>query len=525
MKKWIGMLLCILLLTATAHAESAMDASVFTSRDLEQAPDLSNAVSIELNSNTALCTDEHVELAGNTLTITGEGIYLLSGSWTDGQIRIDAKDAKVQLVLNGVQLRSGSSAPIYVASADKVFVTVLGENDLENGGEFIAVDENEIDAVIFSKSDLTLNGSGCLRICSPAGHGIVSKDALTITGGSYVIDAAGHGISGKDSVAIAAGEFTITAGKDGIRTKDGGWLYLAGGSYLIQSGDEGISSGADLQIDGGTFHLTTGGGRDSGSMKPSDSFASWGGRRFAESASTDQEENNGKGIRAAGELRIMDGSFFLDCADDAVHGNGNVTISGGNWEIRTADDGIHAEEALAIEGGHFLISECYEGMEGKNVTILDGSIQITAADDGINASGTSGSSGAWGGPGRGDSEAFILIQGGDITIVSDGDCLDSNGSLTLNGGMLNLTCNGNGNTAIDYEFGYENNGANVTTNDGSESGNGIPGMGGFGGMGGRGDGQQPFGNFGQRPDGMGTPPDGMGTRPDGMGTPPNGNYR
>ena len=69
-------------------------------------------------------------------------------------------------------------------------------------------------------------------------------------------------------------------------------------------------------------------------------------------------------------------------------------------------------------------------------------------------------------------DSFITVNGGTITVVSDGDCLDSNGDLTVNGGTLDLTCNGNGNTALDCSGSYTNNGGSVTTNDGSETNSG-----------------------------------------------------
>lgn len=111
-------------------------------------------------------------------------------------------------------------------------------------------------------------------------------------------------------------------------------------------------------------------------------------------------------------------------------------------------------------------------------------------DDGINAAGGADSSG-FGGARSGQeqfaasSNSFIIINGGSFAIVSTGDCIDSNGSLTINGGTLKLTCNGSGNTAIDCDGTYANNGGDVTTNDGSESNPGQMGggMAGPGGMG------------------------------------------
>lgn len=128
---------------------------------------------------------------------------------------------------------------------------------------------------------------------------------------------------------------------------------------------------------------------------------------------------------------------------------------------------------------------------------------ITSNDDGLNAAGGADSSGFGGFGNRqqdtfaASSNSFILINGGDITIVSTGDCVDSNGSLTINGGTLNLTCNGSGNTAIDCDGTYTNNGGDVTTNDGSEKNSGQ--MGGRAGRGGKGavGSQADTANFGQ----------------------------
>lgn len=112
-------------------------------------------------------------------------------------------------------------------------------------------------------------------------------------------------------------------------------------------------------------------------------------------------------------------------------------------------------------------------------------------DDGINAAGGADSSGFGGGaPGQdrfsASSDSFITIYGGQFTIVSSGDCIDSNGDLTIQGGTLDLSCNSNGNTALDCDGTYTNEGGDVTTNDGSENNPGQMGggqMGGHGGMG------------------------------------------
>ena len=117
---------------------------------------------------------------------------------------------------------------------------------------------------IFSKEDLTLNGSGSMTVTS-AGHGIVSKDDLVVIGGTYEITAEKQGVSGKDSVRIADGTFTIESGKDAIHSENSedeskGFVYLADGTYTLKADGDGISASGVLQIDGGTYEITAGGG-------------------------------------------------------------------------------------------------------------------------------------------------------------------------------------------------------------------------------------------------------------------------
>lgn len=454
----IALCLAALLVFPSGHTAAAEEPEVLIeAEDLVQSPELDDA--------------REVALSGSGITTISEsGTYLLSGTY-QGQLLIDAgKSDRITLVLNGVSIQNDSSAAIYIKKAEKVSVLLSDgtENTLTNGGKYENSDDDNVDAVLFSKADLVLKGSGSLSIQADAGHGIVSKDSLIVTGGNYTISAQNCGISGKDAVCITDG----------------------------------------------TFRITSGGGSENGTMKPSDAMGfsrMWGGN----TASQDAEESIGKGIKSSGNLEISGGTFTLDCADDALHAGGNLTIGGGSWDIRTADDALHADADVTIDGGSFRIPYCYEGIEGRNITISGGDFQITATDDGINAADGTESASPWGNP-FGGSNASIVINGGNFTIVSDGDCLDSNGSLTLNGGTLNLTCNGNGNSAIDYETEYSNNGADVTTNDGSENGNGFP----HGGFGGRG--QKPDGDFGQRPD-DGSQQDGWGHRPD-SGNPPEGSF-
>lgn len=348
--------------TSAAQTLSAVDtANMFSSRDVEVGYDEETCTKITLSGDGASSDSDAVQIDGSTVTITDEGTYLLSGTLHDGQIIVNAEESdKVQLVLNGVNITSATSAAIYVAQADKVFVTTVSgsENTLTNGGEYIAIDENNIDAVIFSKSDLTVNGEGTLTIDAKAGHGIVSKDDLALTGGTYTITAASQGLSGKNSVRIADGTFALQADGDGI------------------------SASAYVQIDAGDFSITTGEESASATVKTERMSDP---RQQEQTETEDTDSTSQKGIKSGTALTINGGTFVTDTVDDSMHAGGDVVVTDGTFTLKSGDDAVHADANVTIQNGKFSIPSCYEGIEGLTVTIDDGTLDITASDDGINA--------------------------------------------------------------------------------------------------------------------------------------------
>ena len=251
-----------------------------------------------------------------------EGTYVLSGSLSEGMVIVEAEDTdKIHLVLDGVNISNSQSAALYIRSADKIFVTTASgtENTMENGGTYTAIDENNIDAAIFSKSDLTFNGEGTLTVTAQEGHGIVSKDDLVFTSGSYEITSASHGISGKDSVRIANGSYKITAGKDGIHAENTedtsvGFVYLAGGTVDITSQQDGISASAWLQAEDGTYTILTGEGSANAQSQS-------GGEGGPMDHMSQEEEDTAsiKGMKAAIQLVLKGGTYAIDAQEDALH--------------------------------------------------------------------------------------------------------------------------------------------------------------------------------------------------------------
>lgn len=475
----------------------------FSDRDFDNSYD-AQSTRITLEGHSASCSGSGVVVDGNTVTVTAEGTYILTGTLDDGQIRIFVqKDEKVQLVLEGASVCSSTGAALYVQQADKVFVTTAAdtENFFSNGGSFEADDGENVDGAVYSKEDITFNGTGKLTVTSPAGHGIVSKDSLTVTSGSYEITCASHGLSGKDDVAVAGGSFVIAAGKDGVHAENSddatlGTVYLGGGTFQITAEGDGISAAAAMQIDGGSFTILTGGGSENGTSASSDNWGQMGGRPgdmggWPGSNSNNQEDTadstSMKGLKAGTELVICGGIFQIDSADDAVHSNGSVTVSGGSFTVATGDDGFHAEENLTITAGTIEISESYEGLEGLHIAVSGGEITLVSRDDGLNAaggtdnSGMGGRDGMFGGKGgrpggmggmggMSAGNGSITVSGGTLHITASGDGIDANGTLTITGGYVTVCGPTQGDTAtLDYD-------SSATISGGTFIGTGASGM-------------------------------------------------
>lgn len=415
--------------SSSATGITYLDADdMFTDRDKEVGYDEDTATAITLSDDASSCDSSSVTISNNTITITDEGTYLLTGSLSDGQVIVDADDKKVQLVLDSVNINCDTSAALYVKAADKVFVTLASdsENSLSNTSDFVAIDDNNIDAVIFSKDDLTLNGSGTLTVTAKYGHGIVSKDDLVITSGTYQITAAKHALSGKDSVRIADGVLTLDAGTDGIHSENTdndakGFIYIANGDISITADSDGFDAEETLQVDGGNIEVAAG----------------------------------DDGLHADGDLIITDGTINVTKSYEGLEGM-TVTVEDGDISVVSSDDGINAagdgtSEESSQSGtppekpdGSDSTEDRPEPPSGFDKN--DNSSANSNSDSNSDSKpadlpdGNGGPGGGNGGPGGGMEEAtdynLIQISGGKIYINANGDGIDSNGNLTVTGGEI-----------------------------------------------------------------------------------------
>ena len=365
-----------------AMSDAAIDITdMFTKRDLAGTYDESEAVKITLSGKTAACNSSNVQIEDGVVTIKAAGVYVLSGTLTDGTIVVDAgDDDKVQLVLDGVSITAVDYAAIYAKNADKVFVTLAegAENSLTVSGDYVQTDDNNVDAVIFAKCDLTLNGTGSLTVKDTTGHGIVSKDDLVVTGGTYTIDSQDHCLNGKDSVRIADGTFNLSCDEDGIHAgnddQQDGYVYIEGGDINISVGDDALHAEGLLIITGGDIDvskscegvegykiLVTGGDIDV--ISSDDGFNAAGGS----SGSGDNHDGFGGGPGMGGVdmdadndayILITGGTININANGDGMDSNGCIGITGGSvYVLGSSDNGNGAMDygiCAAITGGEIV---------------------------------------------------------------------------------------------------------------------------------------------------------------------------
>lgn len=454
-------------------SERISGAVSYTSEDEYSDWENGNSTSIELKGTDAEFDSTAAVLFKNgTLTIKAGGTYVLSGTLTDGQIVVDAEDKNtVRLILNGVEISSSDTAAIQVVNAEKTVISLAEgtKNVISDGKQYVFEDSStdEPNAAIFSKDDLTINGTGQLTVAGNYNNGITSKDDLKITGGTIHITAVDDGLMGRDLVAVKDGKITIKAGGDGIKSSNDkdtskGNIALEGGTFTITAANDGVQAEASLWVTDGSYTIASGGGSPETITTNNERMKGFGqndasaaGSESAETTNTSETETaSAKALKSTADMAISGGTFTIDSLDDAVHSNAKVTIGGGKWTIASGDDGIHADTALTVSGGTIKVTKSYEGMEGTSITIDDGDIDVTAADDGINIGG--GKDGSGMDIEADTAESLLTINGGSVAVNANGDGLDSNGSIQMTGGTVIV--NGpkeNMNGPLDYDGSFD----------------------------------------------------------------------
>ena len=384
---------------------------------------------IRLSGDGASFTGSGAEVSGSRVTIKSEGTYTVTGTLTNGQISVEAgENDKVLILLAGADITCSDGPAIYAKSGDKITVGLKEgtNNRLADGATY---SDEEANAVLYSKSDLKIAGTGTLTINASFDNGIHGKDDLKIYGGTITISAVNDGVKGKDSVKIEYATLSITSGGDGI-----------------QSDNEEDTEKGFIEIGSGSIDI----------------------------------KSTGKAIKAENYITINGGTIKITTEDDAIHAEKTLTINDGDIDIAKCTEGLEAA-AIYLNGGKATLIASDDGINGaggdtaatqgaQNMTPPDaaagtaaqGAPDMTAPNAQALPAGRPGGFGGQGGFGGGhggfmsSSSGTLEINGGTWIVNAAGDGVDVNGSVKMTGGTVIVhgpTNSGNG--ALDYDGTFE----------------------------------------------------------------------
>ena len=378
------------------------------------------------------------EIDGTDLKITESGTYTLTGSCADGSVTVKKNVTDVTLILDDLTLSSSDTAPITCNKSSGVTIQTSGTTTLtdKESTENESSDTYEGAAIkVKSDASLTVTGSGTLNVNGSCKNGIkgASNASVTVKSSTLNIDASHDALSSDGSVTVTGGALSLKADNDGISaqpedtdTASAGTVTVSGGSVTITSGGDGIQSTGKLSVSNGTLKITAGGG-------------------YTEELADDV---SAKGLKSDTAVSLTGGIYTLNCADDAIHTDGDAVLSAGTYTISSGDDGVHADGALTVgtksadnDDLKLTIQQSYEGLEGTTVTLYSGTGSITSSDDGINAANSQNPT----------ADFAINCYGGTWSVTAGGDGLDSNKDVNLYGGTIEVYSYGNGDAALDYD--------------------------------------------------------------------------
>ena len=400
--------------------------------------DTSSETAIDLSNPTAT---DGVTVEDGTLTITKAGTYKLSGEY-QGQIKVETADSDaVRLVLDNANITNSSGAALNVVNADEVILYSASgtTNTISDGADYTATGEDDPDAVVYSKADLTIAGEGTLKVNGNHEDGIHTSDGLVIASGTLEVNAANTGIKGKDYVDILGGTINVTAQQDGIKstndTDEGqGWTRLSNGTVTVNAGDDGFKASRVVEISGGSLTV----------------------------------EQSDEGIEAQ-YINVSGGDVNVTSADDGMNASLKTSDSESTDSSANTSDVANQQQGNLPGGQQNGTSNQQQQGTGQPPAMPGGNAQDGTSQNGTTGTGQQGMGqppqGGIPGGGGGTFEvvdAAINVSGGHVTVNAEGDGIDSNGVTTLSGGTLIV--NGpsqGGNAALDTNGDLLLNGATV----------------------------------------------------------------
>lgn len=314
---------------------------------------------VELYGTAFSCGGNSVQKDGSFLKIVAGGTYVLKGSW-NGTVVVDSQDiTAVHLVLAGANIKAEDYCGIYVKQAKKVTVSMAegSVNNISDNTEYTGkYDEEDVTAAVYSKDDLTFNGTGTLNISANYADGIKCNDGLVIMDGNLNITSADDGINANNYTVILGGNINVNAVADAIKANDTdpekGFVAIDGGNITINAGDDAVHAESNLYLNGGDVNI----------------------------------ESSNEGLEGA-YIEINGGNYRVVSSDDGVNGSGTSTETEGMGRGMMANEKSHTEVVILINEGNLQVSAGGDGLDSNGATVVNGgTVQVFGPENSGNAS-------------------------------------------------------------------------------------------------------------------------------------------
>ena len=311
--------------------------------------------------------------------IDKSGTYVITGSASDGNIKVKKGTEDVVLILQDLDLTSTTGAPLSINKDSVVKVIISGKVTLTDGEN--AADENSADAEVADAFDgaaikikagaqAVLAGSGTLTLNGSAKNGIKSGDnsSLIIDGPAVTITAANDGINANYDLAILSGTLTINVNDDAVHADRVLTIGNADGTgpvITIPNCNEGLEATV-INLYGGDVAIVSN-----------------------DDAVNAANKDNAFGSEMVYSFNMLGGTLSITSRADGIDSNQNINLIAGTANIKSASNG--GEAGIDYDGGYYLSGACFL----NNLSGVSGPDQMGGGRNGGMNGGMSGNTGGW----------------------------------------------------------------------------------------------------------------------------------
>lgn len=384
----------------------------YSERELSADYDSGNATRIVFSDGGSTVYGKGAETGGKNVTVTAAGTYIVSGSATGALLTVNVSDEEdVHLVFSGLSLSGEDGRAVDVRSASSVLITLEGANTISDArsGKPSALNSGN-DAVIFSRADVAIGGTGSLALVGSRSHGIATLGKLTLTGGKLDVSTAGAGLIGETCVRFGGATVSIEAEKEGVLSdvvfgtsltdyesvekKESGYIYVSGGVLTVVSTGDAVSSKNVFIMKDGVLDLTSGVRIEDFGVEeePEETLPD-----FWDIFNFDIEEDEASaarafvvfsdGVSAGSDLLVYGGTLSINASNHALYSGGTISVDGGRLYLSAVHDGVCADGAVGISDGIVILPKSRVGVLGESVDVSGGYLYVGVTNCGVKTPG------------------------------------------------------------------------------------------------------------------------------------------